>query len=578
MVLKKLGRYDIIGVLGKGAMGLVYDARDPNLDRRVAIKTIMVDNLSQKAADEYAMRFRTEARSAARLQHPNIVSVYDSDRHQDIAYLVMEFVHGEDLKQHIDDGRVFTLEQSLHMMRDLLAALEYAHVRHIIHRDVKPANLLVEANGRVKLTDFGVARMQDSGEGTRTRGSMVGTLKYMSPEQVQGQLVDARTDIFAAGVVLYQLLTGRRPFDGESEFAIIQQIISTSPPPPSSINPMLPAALDDVVARALAKSRDQRFESAQAFAQALREAGGLAQDQTIALPIGSSSGFSFGSTGSDAHRSRTSGSTVRLSRQPDGSYSTVTQELELVYWKDVKDSDDKQDLQGFLDRFPSGIYADLARRRLRRWGSGGVGDPSTSQSGVAVWPAPNRSGPVDATLLANEETLLLARDSVAPTPTPTPTPAPAPAPAPVVVPTPTPEPEPEPEPEPLSVLMPATASVEPPKDPVTGDGPGPLSETMDAGLAVTDDEWAPTADADLDGNVDGGKSESEAGVSADPTATADAQAKDGVGESLGSERVAGVSPSTEDDASSAAVMVPAVTDPAANPAVGATKDQTGPAG
>jgi eukaryotic-like serine/threonine-protein kinase len=175
MGLDKLGRYDIIRTLGKGAMGMVYEARDPNLDRRVAIKTIKVEHLSQEASAEYEARFRTEARSAARLQHPNIVSVYDSDRHGDVAFLVMEFVQGDDLKKILDSGRSFTLEQSAHLMRDLLSALDYAHRQNIVHRDVKPANLLVEANGRVKLTDFGVARIQDSGDATRTRGSMVGT-------------------------------------------------------------------------------------------------------------------------------------------------------------------------------------------------------------------------------------------------------------------------------------------------------------------------------------------------------------------------------------------------------------------
>ncbi len=531
MVMKKLGRYDIIGVLGKGAMGLVYDARDPNLDRRVAIKTIKVDNLSQKAADEYAMRFRTEARSAARLQHPNIVSVYDSDRHQDIAYLVMEFVHGEDLKQHIDDGKVFTLEQSLYMMRDLLAALEYAHVRHIIHRDVKPANLLVEASGRVKLTDFGVARMQDSGEGTRTRGSMVGTLKYMSPEQVQGQLVDARTDIFAAGVVLYQLLTGRRPFDGDSEFAIIQQIISTTPPPPSSINPMLPAALDDVVARALAKSRDQRFESAKAFALALREAGGFAQDQTIALPTGNVSNSSFGTTGSSAQRSRTGGSTVRLSRQPDGTYSTVTQELELVYWKDVKDSDDKQDLLGFLDRFPSGIYADLARRRLRRWNAGAASDSSESLSGGSAWPAPGRLGQGEPTMLSTEETLLVTRDGITSRSAPTPASAPAPPP----------------------FAVPDVAAVVPPKGLATVGGSESLIEGTDTGPAGVLDELAPGTDVDLDGSVSGREDEPKTAVGADGAGAADAGAgagagvEDGAAEIAGSDPVAGAPTAVQND-------------------------------
>src|SRR3954470_2820062 len=134
MTLQKLGRYDLIRVLGRGAMGLVYEGRDPNLDRRVAIKTIKVENLSAESAAEYEVRFRTEARSAARLQHPNIVSVYDSDRDGDIAFLVMEFIQGDDLKHHLDKGRLYTLDQSLKMIRDLLSALDYAHKQGIVHR------------------------------------------------------------------------------------------------------------------------------------------------------------------------------------------------------------------------------------------------------------------------------------------------------------------------------------------------------------------------------------------------------------------------------------------------------------
>ncbi len=384
MAVNKLGRYDIIRVLGKGAMGLVYEARDPNLDRRVAIKTIKVENLSEEAALEYEARFRTEARSAARLQHPNIVSVYDSDRHGDIAYLVMEYIQGEDLKHHLDGGRLYSFEQSLGMVGGLLSALDYAHRQNIVHRDVKPANLLIEADGRVKLADFGVARIQDSGEATRTKGSMVGTLKYMSPEQVQGQPIDSRADLFAAGIVLYQLLTGKRPFDGDSEFAIIHQIISQDPAPPSSINALLPGAIDAVLARALAKQRDQRFATAQDFALALQEASGQAADPTIIPPVSLSGGRAGIATGSGLQGSRGGGPTVRPGTLADDTGSTVTQELELVYWKDVKDSGDQQDLEGFLDRFPAGIYADLARRRLKRMAGAAQADGSGTGPGALV--------------------------------------------------------------------------------------------------------------------------------------------------------------------------------------------------
>ena len=388
MSLKKLGRYDLINVLGKGAMGLVYEGRDPNLDRRVAIKTIKVENLSEEAAAEYEVRFRTEARSAARLQHPHIVSVYDSDRDGDIAFLVMEFVDGDDLKHHLDKGRLYTLEQTLGIMGDLLSALDYAHRQSIVHRDIKPANLLIETSGRVKLTDFGVARIQDSGEATRTQGSMVGTLKYMSPEQVQGRPIDARADLFAAGIVLYQLLTGKRPFDGDTDFATIQQIVGHTPAPPSSFNPKLPAAIDAVVAKALAKSRDQRYPNAQDFLAALQAAAREAADTTVqppAIPVGPGSNSTWTSTLLAGE------ALVGLQSGTSADIPMVTQELELVYWKEIKESMDVEDIQGFLAKFPSGIYADLARRRLKKMGVPGGEDSDIGRrlgTGTLIVPRP----------------------------------------------------------------------------------------------------------------------------------------------------------------------------------------------
>ncbi|MBS7806897.1 serine/threonine-protein kinase [Variovorax sp. PCZ-1] len=355
--IQHLGRYDIVRVLGQGAMGVVYEGRDPNLDRRVAIKTVRVVGMAANEIVEYEQRFKTEARSAGRLQHPNIVSVYDSDKHVDAmgqtAYIVMEFVQGEDLKHFLDAGKRFSLEQTAFMMSDLLAALDYAHKNKIIHRDIKPANMLLTREGRIKLTDFGVARITDSGEMTKTSGGTVGTLKYMSPEQVAGKGVDSSSDLFSAGIVLYQLLTGVRPFDGEGYLDIVSKIVKEDPTPPSHIVGALPPALDAVVAKALAKSKLDRFPDAASFASALKSAVNNA-DLTItptaqARPevlegIGTFPGSIGGSSGSG---------------------STVTQELELVYWKDIKDSSEPEVLEGFLKRFPIGIYADLAKRKLK---------------------------------------------------------------------------------------------------------------------------------------------------------------------------------------------------------------------
>ncbi len=349
-----LGRYDIVRVLGQGAMGVVYEGRDPNLDRRVAIKTVRVVGMPAEEVLEYEQRFNTEARSAGRLQHPNIVSVYDSNKHEDnwgpTAYIVMEFVEGEDLKHFLDAGKRFTLEQTAFMITDLLAALDYAHRHKIIHRDIKPANMLLTKDGRIKLTDFGVARITDTGEATKTSGGTVGTLKYMSPEQVAGKAVDASSDLFSAGIVLYQLLTGVRPFDGEGYLDIVSKIVKEDPTPPCRLVGALPPALDSVVAKALAKSKLDRFADAAAFATALKAAVNNA-DLTI--------------TPSANPRPLLAEGIGTFPGSTSGSGSTITQELELVYWKDVKDSKELDVLEGFLRRFPTGIYAELAKRKLK---------------------------------------------------------------------------------------------------------------------------------------------------------------------------------------------------------------------
>ncbi|MES2511931.1 MAG: serine/threonine-protein kinase [Pseudomonadota bacterium] len=401
MSLKKLGRYDLVRVLGKGAMGLVYEGRDPNLDRRVAIKTIKVENLSDESAAEYEVRFRTEARSAARLQHPNIVSVYDSDRDGDIAFLVMEFIQGDDLKHHLDKGELYSLEQSQRIMADLLSALDYAHRQNIVHRDIKPANLLIEPDGRVKLADFGVARIQDSGEATRTQGTIVGTLKYMSPEQLQGRPIDARADLYAAGVVLYQLLTGKRPFDGDTDFAVIQQIVNHTPPAATFYNDRLPPAVDAVVAKSLAKSRDQRYATAQEFSNALQAACRDASDITIVPPAsapgkGSNATWTATMMPGESLVSTQGGAT---NSGTNTSSSIVTQELELVYWKDIKESVDVEDIQGFLAKFPSGIYADLARRRLKKLGVSTGDESDVGTRAGTVTQLSGVSAPLEKTVL-----------------------------------------------------------------------------------------------------------------------------------------------------------------------------------
>lgn len=268
--LKQLGRYEIVRVLGSGAMGIVYEGLDAKLNRRVAIKTIIKSALanSEQAAD-YSTRFMREAQAVAHLSHSNIVAVYDFGEEGDIAYFVMEFIEGNELKQYIESGVRFALPKSLDLMIKLLDALDYAHSQGIVHRDIKPANIMIDKTGKLKLTDFGVVKFVDSQDGTQA-GTMVGTPGYMSPEQILGTSISPRSDIFAAGVVLYQLLTGKKPFTGDGIFAIQQKIVNEDPPPPSSIDPALPPVFDQIIGKALAKKPEQRYAHASEFADDLR--------------------------------------------------------------------------------------------------------------------------------------------------------------------------------------------------------------------------------------------------------------------------------------------------------------------
>ena len=205
--LTKLGRYELRRVLGRGAMGVVYEGLDPALNRRVAVKTILRNAaIDEETTRAYSAQFTREARAAGRLSHPNIVQVHDFAEEGEIAYLVMEFIQGRELRSFFDSKSKFEPAEAVRIMGELLDALHFAHEAGVIHRDVKPANVMLDTQGRVKLADFGVARIQDSERSAA--GTMVGTPAFMSPEQIQGGKIDRRTDLFSAGVVLYQLLTG----------------------------------------------------------------------------------------------------------------------------------------------------------------------------------------------------------------------------------------------------------------------------------------------------------------------------------------------------------------------------------
>jgi serine/threonine-protein kinase len=251
------GRYRIERKLGAGGMADVYLAEDQELGRRVAIKIL---NSRHGNDDQFIERFRREAKNAAALNHPNIVSIYDRGEAEDTYYIAMEFLDGRTLKELIIGRGAAPINVAIEYARQILSALRFAHRHGIVHRDIKPHNVLVDGEGRVKVTDFGIARAGTS-QMTET-GSIVGTAQYLSPEQAKGGEVDPRSDLYSLGVVLYELLTGKTPFDGETPVEIAMKHLSTTPKPPSKLRPDVPRELDMVVMRALAKNPDERYQSA----------------------------------------------------------------------------------------------------------------------------------------------------------------------------------------------------------------------------------------------------------------------------------------------------------------------------
>ncbi|MBC7842637.1 MAG: protein kinase [Gemmatimonadaceae bacterium] len=278
MIGTQLGNYRVVSRLGEGGMGTVYRAVDTMLDRDVALKVLRPELARQAALVE---RFRAEAVALARLRHEHIAALYGLDRQGEEFVMVMEYVSGETLESRLAREGTMNWQQAVPIMRGVLEALGHAHVRGVVHRDIKPANVMVDGDGTVKVMDFGIARLM--GENRQTRaGVAIGTPSYMAPEQLRGEDVDGRTDLYAAGALLFELLTGRVAFQADSDYSLMMQQLNEPPPAPSTITGEVPRALDAAVARAMAKKPEQRFATAGEFSKALDE---ITPDAFSAEPI-----------------------------------------------------------------------------------------------------------------------------------------------------------------------------------------------------------------------------------------------------------------------------------------------------
>ncbi|GAC1701103.1 MAG: hypothetical protein NVS9B4_03810 [Candidatus Acidiferrum sp.] len=259
--LSKAGRYEIVGELGRGAMGVVYKAVDPVIGRPVAVKTIRLsEEGTGLSRPELLARFQTEARAAGLLTHPNIVVVFDAGEEDGLYYITMELVEGKSLQALIDGGQGFPLPRILRIMDQTCNALQFAHERNVVHRDIKPANLMLTADDTVKVTDFGTAKILQFGTMQQT-AHVMGTPSYMSPEQVKGRAVDGRSDIFSLGVLLYEILTGEKPFPGQSITTVIYKIVNEEPVPPQQLNSSIHPGISGIVMKALVKDPDARYQS-----------------------------------------------------------------------------------------------------------------------------------------------------------------------------------------------------------------------------------------------------------------------------------------------------------------------------
>jgi len=267
--IKTIGRYQILNKLGQGGSGAVYLGKDPYIDRKVAIKIYRLpDNTSPAEIESYKKNFFVEAQSAGCLMHPNIVTIYDADLHQDICYITMEYVNGYTLERFCKPYNLLPIERILQIAFNVCKGLEYAHQNEVIHRDIKPSNIMLSLSGQIKITDFSIAYIK-RGHSTLVKG-LYGSPSYMSPEQVKEELITEKNDLFSLGSVLYELLTGKKAFEGENEYSVMFKIVNDDPPPILELKPALPKIFGDILNKALAKNPSQRYQSSMDFAYDLR--------------------------------------------------------------------------------------------------------------------------------------------------------------------------------------------------------------------------------------------------------------------------------------------------------------------
>src|SRR5215471_14141679 len=286
--LTKLGRYEVLSELGKGAMGIVYLAKDPVIGRMVAIKTIRASSMGDDDSEsrEFRERFIREAQTAGILSHPNIVTIHDigEDPETQTSFIAMEYIEGKNLKTLLAEHAHFSYDQIADIIAQVAEAIDYAHRKGIIHRDIKPANIIITTDEKVKITDFGIAKVASSN--LTTTGQFLGTPNYMSPEQVSGAPVDGRSDIFSLGVVLYELLTSRKPFQGDNLTAISYKIVHEDFTPPGDLSPEVPHEFNPIVARAMAKDPWNRYQRGKDMALALYQLKAHLEEQKALQDLG----------------------------------------------------------------------------------------------------------------------------------------------------------------------------------------------------------------------------------------------------------------------------------------------------